>query len=99
MSIDRNLCTGTRNPWAFLFRLTFLRACKAAKAWVIRSSTSAYASGILVGVGDGVKMVGQKIDVLGYVIVQYQAREARQAEWAKVWGTDNRDQLPIYTYS
>ncbi len=48
-------------------------------AWVIRSSTPVYASGILVGVGDGVKVVGQKIDVLGY---------ARQAEWAKVWGTN-----------
>ena len=50
-----------------LFRLIFLRACKAAIAWGIRSSTSAYASGILVGVGGDVKVVGQKIDVLGYV--------------------------------
>ncbi len=43
---------------------------KAAIAWVIRFSTSAYASGILVGVGHVVKVVDQKIDVLGYVIAQ-----------------------------
>ncbi len=41
MSLDRNLCTGIWNSWAILFSLTFLRAGKAAMAWIIRSSTSA----------------------------------------------------------
>lgn len=51
-------------------------------AWIIFFLTSQYASGILISVDGGVKIVSKKIEVLSYmivsdyVIIKYQAREA-----------------------